>query len=158
MILIILITINNCGEAKKEANLILEDAVLSSKIKTELTKQNFLNFLKLTVISKNKIITLDGEVKSQDEKISAEILTKKFPEVKSVINKLKIAQEKKIFSNEEIIILTKIKNNLFQELGLNAFKISIDFKEKDIILKGRVKFPEEKKLAQKIISENAFCI
>jgi hyperosmotically inducible protein len=68
----------------------VDDATITTSVKTKLTAEKVANFTRIDVDTTNQVVTLNGVVDSADQKARAEQLTRQVSGVKSVKNNLQI--------------------------------------------------------------------
>lgn len=153
LFLLLLVLASGCGKkidgAVRQA---CEDASLATKIKTKLAAKGGLAYLRLEILVENAVATLSGEVKTEKEKNSIEELVVAVEGVKSVKNKITVnagAVTLKDIKND-LVIQGRIQAALFQEEGLRGLNISVSAERGRVTLRGKVKYPEQKGVAEKI--------
>ena len=82
------------SETKSKVKRVSKDTSITTKIKAKFAKDSDVSAMKIHVKTKNGIVTLSGNAKSDTEKSKAEDLAKEVEGVKSVNNNVKIAASK----------------------------------------------------------------
>jgi hyperosmotically inducible periplasmic protein len=70
----------------------IDDAASTTAVKAKLIAEKAANFTRISVETNNNIVTLTGEVESEDQKERAEKVAKQVDGVKRVDNKLEIKE------------------------------------------------------------------
>src|SRR2546429_9722195 len=79
------------SETKSKVKRVSKDTSITTKIKAKFAKDSDVSAMKIHVKTKNGVVTLSGNAKSDTEKSKAEDLAKEVEGVKSVNNNVKIA-------------------------------------------------------------------
>ncbi|MFH0801213.1 MAG: BON domain-containing protein [bacterium] len=153
LLLLILVLAPGCGKKINGAvQQAWDDASLAAKIKTRLAAKGGLNYLRLEILVENAVARLSGEVKTEKEKNSIEELAGSVEGVKSVKNEITVnaaAVTMKDLKND-LVIQGRIQAALFQEEGLRGLNIFVSSERGRVTLRGKVKYPEQKDVAEKI--------
>ncbi len=144
----------NLGEAREQ----LEDAAVSGAVKTALALHRSLKPLGIEVSTENKVVTLRGDVPQDELRQAAEHVTASVPEVKQVVNHLKVvagalpATSKdgdgrtlgERLDDEALEVQAKLAFSLNRKL--KDARIDVEAWKRDLRLTGEVS-EEQKKLA-----------
>jgi osmotically-inducible protein OsmY len=142
-----------CGKeidgAVKEA---WEDASLAARIKTKLAARGGLDLLRVEILVEKSIAELSGEVKTEKEKNLAEELALSVEGVKSVRNRITVNADAVTLDDvkKDLAVQGRIQTLFFKEEGLRGLGISVMVKRGTVTLKGMVRYPEQKIMAEKI--------
>ena len=69
----------------------IDDQSITGKVKTELTKDKTSNLTRIAVKTNSGVVYLEGVVDSEADRARAEQITRRVPEVLSVVNQLQVS-------------------------------------------------------------------
>ncbi|OMH33623.1 BON domain-containing protein [Motiliproteus sp. MSK22-1] len=147
-------------EAKRTFGQKVEDANLTARIKSQLLWNTSTEGLAINVDTRNKVVTLSGDVESEAESELAELIALNTGEVLEVKNQLKVVGEKTSLDEKvaqesreaaqtvsDSWITTKVKSMLIYNRNVDGVDIDVSTQKGVVTLRGRVDSEFERKLA-----------
>lgn|GEM_PF-3004114 len=153
LFLLLLVMAPGCGKkidgAVRQA---WDDASLAAKIKTKLAARGGLSYLRLEILVENAVATLSGEVKTENEKNLIKELAGSVEGIKSVKDEITVNAGAVTMKDlkDDLVIQGRIQGVLFQEEGLRGLNIFVSSERGRVTLRGNVRYPEQKDVAEKI--------
>ena len=153
----------------------VDDVLLTARVKTEMTAEGQVSPTRVNVDTLNGVVTLKGEVPTQQEKDAAERAARKVEGVRSVENKLvvnpatagtgvpsgtevkekvkesagNVAQEVAKETTEAVIV-SKIKTRL---LAAGYGTVAVEANQRDVTLKGEVPAEKDRTAVEAIVEK-----
>jgi len=131
------------------------DAWTTTKVKSKIFGDSGLGVFKINVDTDECVVTLNGCVKTADQRARAAKIAKGVKRVRSVRNKLTLCEAKGKESKDpdncpDAVITSEVKSMLIAHQALKAFKINVDTDECQVVLKGCVDTKAQEKEALKL--------
>jgi hyperosmotically inducible protein len=133
----------------------VDDSAITAKIKSRLATDSDTSAIRISVETKDGVVTLTGNVPNDTEKTKAETLAKNTDGVKRVQNEIKVNPEASSSLSEkakeagdaisDAAILTKLKAKLLAD-GISG--TDVDVNNGQVVLKGQVDDPQKKAKAE----------
>lgn len=130
------------------------DTVLTAKVKANMAVDTSVKASHIEVSTKNKVVTLTGNLDSQDEKDHALEIARKTGGVDSVVDMIEVrtgpesgeAPDPKLSIGEHIddaVITTAVKSRLLEDPLVKGLRIDVDTREGIVFLTGSVTSAKE---------------
>jgi hyperosmotically inducible protein len=135
---------------KNTSQRVIQDTNITTKVKTKLANDSALNLFKIDVDTQQGIVTLTGNVPTEDRKRRASDLTTSVDGVRMVENFLQVGAKKKNVMFEDAVITSKITSGLIRNPSTHALTIDVETSKGEVVLTGQVQSEAEKKTAEQI--------
>ncbi len=124
---------------ERSAGRILDDSIISVKVKTKLIESSEIKARKIDVDLINACVILSGVVETENEaKLAAEI-SKTVPGVKDVKSFLIVGSKSFGQALDDKLIWSKIKAKLIKEPGIHSLNVDVDVNNGVVVLSSVVK-------------------
>jgi hyperosmotically inducible protein len=135
---------------KRTSQTVVQDSNITARIKTILANDSSLNLFKIDVETREGIVTLTGNVPTEDRKKRAGEVSISVDGVKMVENFLEVGPKKKPEMFEDAVITSQITSGLIQNPATHALTIEVETSGGQVILSGQVQSEAEKREAEQI--------
>ena len=130
----------------------VDDTAITTKVKSKLATDSQTSAIRISVETKNGVVTLTGDVPNDTEKTKAEALAKNTEGVKRVQNEIKVTPEASSSKDvgeslSDAAILAKLKAKLLAD-GITG--TDVDVNNGAVVLKGQVDDPQKKSKAEEL--------
>ncbi|MBI9091204.1 MAG: BON domain-containing protein [Desulfobacterium sp.] len=129
---------------------ILDDSILSSRVKTRLLEDEFINGMKIDVDTVQQVVILTGVLDTASEKRIAGDIARATPGVIRVKNQLTWGSKSVGETMDDTIIGNRVKTGLIQAPGIRSMNIDVDVNKGVVTLTGVVASPSERDKAMDI--------
>lgn len=153
VILLIVFSLQTAGCAlsqKKISQRVVQDSNITTKVKSKLANDPALNLFKIDVDTRQGVVTLAGNVPTEDRKRRAADLTTAIEGVRMVENLLQVGSKKKTEMFEDAVITSKITSGLIRNPATHALTIDVETIKGRVVLTGGVPSETEKREAEQI--------
>ncbi|MDY7092343.1 MAG: BON domain-containing protein [Acidobacteriota bacterium] len=116
----------------------VDDAVISSKVKSKITADPELNPFEIDVDTDEGVVRLSGVVESDADRMEAEKLARSTEGVMDVTNDITLGKKTAGQALSDAEITAKVKSKLAADPEVNPFNIDVDTSEGVVTLTGRV--------------------
>jgi hyperosmotically inducible protein len=151
--LLVLFSLETAGCAlsqKKTSQRVVQDSNITTKVKSKLANDPALNLFRIDVDTRQGVVTLAGNVPTEDRKRRAADLTASTEGVSLVENLLQVGSKKKTQMFEDAVITSKITSGLIRNPSTHALTIDVETTRGQVVLTGQVQSEAEKKEAEQI--------
>lgn len=151
--LLIAVSLETAGCAfsqKKPSQRVVQDSNITTKVKAKLANDPALNLFRIDVDTRQGIVTLVGNVPTEDRKRRAADLTTTVEGVRMVENLLQIGSKRKTQMFEDAVITSKITSGLIRNPATHALTIDVETTRGKVVLTGQVQSETERIEAEKI--------
>ncbi|MCB1055468.1 MAG: BON domain-containing protein [Acidobacteria bacterium] len=128
----------------------VDDAVVTTKIKTKITADPELNPFEIHVDTEEGVVRLSGTVDTADDRAEAEKLARKTEGVRRVVNDIQVGDKTLGESLSDTEITAKIKTKLAADPEIDPFNIEVSTNQGVVTLTGRVAKAEARDEAEKL--------
>lgn len=135
---------------KRTSQDVIEDSNITGRIKEKLANDSALTLFRINVETRQGVVTLTGNVPTDDRRKKAGDLAATVTGVKAVENLVEVGQKKRAEIFEDAVITSKITSGLIQNPLTHALMIDVETMKGKVILTGRVKSESEKMEAERI--------
>jgi hyperosmotically inducible periplasmic protein len=130
----------------------VDDSAITAKVKSKLATDSDTSAIRISVETKEGVVTLTGNVPTDTEKSKAETLAKNTDGVKRVQNEIKVTPESSSTKDvgdslSDAAILAKLKAKLLAD-GITG--TDVDVNNGAVVLKGQVDDPQKKSKAEEL--------
>ena len=132
---------------ERQTDRMMDDATITSRINTEMVKDDLVKAHQIDVDTVEGHVTLTGVVKTRQESQRAVKIAKSVPGVKSVNNNLQIGEKTWSESFNDKWLGSKIKSKLIAEPEIRSLNIDVDVEKGIVTLTGIVGDRYQKKRA-----------
>lgn len=139
------------GTDERPAGTMLDDAVITAKVKTELINEKTVKARNIDVDTVAGVVVLSGYVDSQREADRAGLLAKSVPGVARVENELLVGSRTMGQGFDDKVLGGRIKARLMEEPGIRSFNIDVDVYSGTVNVTGTVPSQEQKKKVLNLI-------
>ena len=140
--------------AESKAAEIVDDSMITTKVKAKMIADKAVHALDISVETKEGVVNLSGEVKTDAEATAAVELAASTPGVKDVdTSNLKVSESKQPLS--DVLVTAKVKGafvreKLFGDKPTSVTGVKVETKEGVVYLTGTVRSEAEAKNAEKV--------
>ena len=135
---------------KKTSQRVVQDSNITTKVKTKLANDPALNLFKIDVDTRQGVVTLAGNVPTEDRKRRASDLATSIEGVRMVENLLQVGSKRKTEMFEDAVITSKITSGLIRNPATHALTIDVETTRGRVVLTGQVQSEAEKREAEQI--------
>lgn len=129
---------------------IVDDSIISSRVKTRLLEDEFINGMKIDVDTVQQVVILTGVLDTASEKRIAGDIARATPGVVRVKNQLTWGSKSVGETMDDTIIGNRVKTRLIQAPGIRSMNIDVDVNKGVVTLTGVVASPSERDRAMAI--------
>jgi len=122
----------------------VDDSMITSRVKTRLLSDEFVNGLKIDVDTVQQVVTLTGVLETASERRIAGDIARATPGVLRVNNQLTVGKKSIGQTMDDTIIGNRIKSSLMAEPGIRSLNIDVDVNQGRATLTGVVATPAER--------------
>ena len=144
-----------CAVALAAVGCAQSDAGLTTKVKSELVADDLVKARQINVDTKDKVVTLTGEVRTAEEESRALEIARKTEGVTSVVDLITVVPEQAAASAPESLlsdagIPAAVKTKLLADPDTPGLKLEVDTKDKVVTITGTVANKAQKEEALQI--------
>src|SRR3569832_2100317 len=143
-------SINIGCASTRSSNDVLQDSILTIKIKDQFANDAALNLFKIDVEARDRVVTLTGYVPTEDRKRRAADSAGLVYGIRNVENRIEVGMKKKEISFKDAVIRSNISKSLIRDPLTHALPIDIESNQGEVVLSGQVKNEYQKQLAERI--------
>lgn len=134
---------------KRTSQSVIQDSNITTRVKTKLANDSALNLFRIDVDTRQGVVTLAGNVPTEDRKRRASDLATTVDGVKMIENLLQVGS-KKMEMFEDAVITSKITSGLIQNPATHALTIDVETRKGRVVLSGEVQSEAEKREVEQI--------
>jgi hyperosmotically inducible protein len=135
---------------KKTSQDVILDSSITTKVRTRLASSATLNLFPIDIESRQGIVTLTGNVPTEERKRWAGELAASVVGVKAIENLLQVGPKKRGEIFEDAVITSRITSRLIQNPLTHTLTIDVETLSGRVVLSGRVKSEDEKREAERM--------
>lgn len=140
----------NIGCAARSSNDVLQDSILTIKIRDRFANDAALNLFKIDVEARDRVATLTGFVPTEDRRRRAAESAALVNGIRNVENRIEVGMKKKEISFKDAVIRSNISKRLIRDPQTHALPIDVESNQGEVVLSGQVKNEDQKQLAERI--------
>ncbi len=140
---------------ERSSGTMLDDSILSTKVKTGLIKDKLVKARHIDVNVVNSVVFLVGVVESDAQKRMASNIARGVKGVSRVENQLAIGQTSAGQKLDDLILGSRIKTALIRHPDVKSLNIDVDVNNNVVTLGGAVRTTEEKNTVLSIVRQTA---
>lgn len=128
----------------------IDDAVITSKIKTKLTADPEVNPFNIDVDTEDGVVRLSGKVSQAEARREAVRLARDTQGVRRVINEITVGERTVSDRVDDASIVTRLKAKITADPDLNPLNIDVDSEDGVVTLSGQVESNENREEAERL--------